>query len=98
MERQTIHLLHLNAMKEAGIDPTILHYTTLIDGLSWAGNLLGWQYFFDEMIKSGCMPDVVCYTVMITGYIMAGELEKAQEMFEDMIVNGQSPMYLLIIL
>jgi pentatricopeptide repeat protein len=85
-------------MKEAGIDPTILHYTTLIDGLSWAGNLLGWQYFFDEMIKSGCMPDVVCYTVMITGYIMAGELEKAQEMFEDMIVNGQSPMYLLIIL
>ncbi|PNT11045.1 hypothetical protein POPTR_012G141400v4 [Populus trichocarpa] len=79
-------------LHEAGIDPTILHYTTLIDGLSWAGNLLGWQYFFDEMIKTGCMPDVVCYTVMITGYIMAGELEKAQEMFEDMMVNGQSPI------
>ena len=27
MERQTIHLVHLNAMKEACIDPTVLHYT-----------------------------------------------------------------------
>jgi len=72
MERQTIHLLHLNAMKEAGTDPTVLHYTTLIDGLSWAGNLLGCQYFFDEMIKTGCMPDVVCYTVMTDHRIYNG--------------------------
>jgi pentatricopeptide repeat protein len=32
-------LTTLNHMKEVGIDPSVLHYTTLIDGLSRAGNL-----------------------------------------------------------
>ncbi|RVW27671.1 Pentatricopeptide repeat-containing protein [Vitis vinifera] len=81
----------LNHMKEVGFDPSVLHFTTLIDGLSRAGNLDACKYFFDEMIKLGCMPDVVCYTVMITGYIVAGELEMAQGLFEEMTVKGQLP-------
>ncbi|XP_028103832.1 pentatricopeptide repeat-containing protein At1g55630-like isoform X2 [Camellia sinensis] len=81
----------LNHMKEVGCDPSVLHFTTLIDGLSRAGNLDACKYFFDEMIKHGCMPDVVCYTVMITGYIVAGELEKAQGFFDEMIIKRQMP-------
>ncbi|KAF5480403.1 hypothetical protein F2P56_001156 [Juglans regia] len=81
----------LNHMKEVGFDPSVLHFTTLIDGLSRAGNLDACNYFFTEMIKNGCTPDVVCYTVMITGYIVAGEFEKAQEMFDGMIIQGHLP-------
>ncbi|XP_042970850.1 pentatricopeptide repeat-containing protein At1g55630-like isoform X2 [Carya illinoinensis] len=81
----------LNHMKEVGFDPSVLHFTTLIDGLSRAGNLDACIYFFTEMIKNGCTPDVVCYTVMITGYIVAGEFEKAQEMFDGMIIQGHLP-------
>ncbi|CAE6076843.1 unnamed protein product [Arabidopsis arenosa] len=78
-------------MKEVGIDPSVLHYTTLIDGLSRTGNLEACKYFLDEMVKVGCRPDVVCYTVMITGYVVSGELEKAKEMFREMTVEGQLP-------
>lgn len=81
----------LNHMKDVGFHVTVLHFTTLIDGLSRAGNLDACKYFFDEMIKNGCVPDVVCYTVMITGHIVAGKLEKAQEMFDEMISRGQLP-------
>ncbi|KAF2320387.1 hypothetical protein GH714_027361 [Hevea brasiliensis] len=81
----------LNHMKDVGFDPNVLHFTTLIDGLSRAGNLDACKYFFEEMIKNGCKPDVVCYTVMITGYIMAGELEKAQALFDEMTARGQLP-------
>ncbi|CAA0387563.1 unnamed protein product [Arabidopsis thaliana] len=83
-------LTTLNHMKEVGIDPSVLHYTTLIDGLSRAGNLEACKYFLDEMVKAGSRPDVVCYTV-ITGYVVSGELEKAKEMFREMMVIGQLP-------
>lgn len=69
----------LNHVKEVGFYPSVLHFTTLMDGLSRAGNLDACQYFFDEMIKRGCMPDAVCFTVMITGYVVAEELEKARD-------------------
>ncbi|VVA29219.1 PREDICTED: pentatricopeptide [Prunus dulcis] len=68
----------LNHMKEMGFDPSVLHFTTLIDGLSRAENLDACKNFFDEMIKHECLPDVVCYT-----------LEKAQGVFDEMITNGQ---------
>ncbi|BFG21081.1 hypothetical protein CerSpe_073550 [Prunus speciosa] len=55
-------------MKEVGFDPSVLYFTTLIDGLSRAENLDACKYFFDGMIKHECLPDVVCYNVMITGY------------------------------
>ncbi|KAL8508409.1 hypothetical protein ACS0TY_018863 [Phlomoides rotata] len=70
---------------------TVLHFTTLIDGLSRAGNLEACQYFFDEMVKQGCVPDVVSYTVMITGYVVAGQVDKAREIFSEMINRGQLP-------
>ncbi|CAI0403363.1 unnamed protein product [Linum tenue] len=78
-------------LHEEGIGPCVLHYTTLIDGLSRAGNLQACEGFLDEMKKNGCLPDVVCYTVIITAYVMAGEFEKAQAMFDDMTTNGQLP-------
>lgn len=81
----------LNYMRETGIEPTVLHFTTLIDGFSRAGKLDACQYFFNEMKKNGCMPDVVAYTVMITGYVVAHELEKAQEMFEEMLSKELVP-------
>ncbi|CAN0891726.1 Pentatricopeptide repeat-containing protein At3g60050 [Linum grandiflorum] len=78
-------------LHDEGIDPCVLHYTTLIDGLSRAGNIEACEWFFDEMTTSGCYPDVVCYTVVITGYVVAGEFEKARALFDDMIVKGQLP-------
>ncbi|CAI0403350.1 unnamed protein product [Linum tenue] len=78
-------------LHEEGIGPCVLHYTTLIDGLSRAGNLQACEGFLDEMKKNGCLPDVVCYTVIITAYVMAGEFEKSQAMFDDMTTNGQLP-------
>ncbi|KAL3630613.1 hypothetical protein CASFOL_023597 [Castilleja foliolosa] len=80
----------LNHMKGVGVDPTVLHFTTLIDGLSRAGNLEACEYF-SEMIKRGCGPDVVCYTVMITGYVVSGRFDRACEMFDEMIEKGQLP-------
>ncbi|CAL9005632.1 unnamed protein product [Prunus brigantina] len=68
----------LNHMKKVGFDPSVLHFTTLIDGLSRAENLDACKYFFDEMIKHECLPDVVCYA-----------LEKPQGVFDEMITNGQ---------
>ena len=62
-------------MKDVGIEPSVIHFTTLIDGLSRAGNLEACKYSHE-------MVDVVCYTLMITGYVVAGEVEKAKEMFK----------------
>ncbi|KAE8733927.1 Copper transport protein family [Hibiscus syriacus] len=62
----------LNHMKEEGLSPGVLYFTTLIDGMSRAGNTDSCKYFFDEMIKNGFMPDVVCYTRMYV--TMEGEL------------------------
>ncbi|XP_060675653.1 pentatricopeptide repeat-containing protein At3g60050 [Ziziphus jujuba] len=82
----------LHEMKEKGFEPNVLHFTSLIDGLSRAGNLAACEEILNLMInQSNCMPDVVCYTVMITGYVAAGELEKAQTMFNKMISVGQLP-------
>ena len=36
----------LNHMKEVGCDPSVLHFITLIDGFSQAGNLEACKYFF----------------------------------------------------
>ncbi|CAN6898971.1 unnamed protein product [Brassica oleracea] len=47
-------------MKDVGIEPSVIHFTTLIDGLSRAGNLEACKYSHE-------MVDVVCYTLMITG-------------------------------
>ncbi|CAN7095491.1 unnamed protein product, partial [Brassica rapa subsp. narinosa] len=49
-------------MKDVGIEPSVIHFTTLIDGLSRAGNLEACKYSHE-------MVDVVCYTLMITGYV-----------------------------
>lgn len=91
--RNKPHAVHdiWNHMKDAGIVPNVVHFTSLIDGLSRAGNMDASQHFFNEMIKLGCFPDVACYTVMITGYIAAGNLEKARELFDGMIINGMVP-------
>ncbi|XP_073286146.1 pentatricopeptide repeat-containing protein At1g55630-like [Primulina huaijiensis] len=79
----------LNHMKEGGgVDPSVLQFTTLIDGLRRAGNMDACLYFFDEMMKHVCRPDVVTYTVVITGYVVAGELDKARKMFDEMFGKG----------
>ncbi|KAI5343950.1 hypothetical protein L3X38_011826 [Prunus dulcis] len=91
----------LNHMKEMGFDPSVLHFTTLIDGLSRAENLDACKNFFDEMIKHECLPDVVCYTLlnvftynaMICGVCMAGKLEEACFMLKDMESRGCNPNF-----
>ncbi|KAJ3682182.1 hypothetical protein LUZ60_014755 [Juncus effusus] len=81
----------LNYMSDVGFEPSVLHFTNLIDGLSRAGNLDACKYFFDEMIKKGMEPDIVCYTVMITSYSLAGQFEDAHKLFDEMIEKGNLP-------
>lgn len=90
-ERHKVHNV-FKEMKERGIEPKVLHFTSLIDGLSREGHLDACEEVFNSMINEyNCMPDVVCYTVMVTGYVAVGELEKAQAMFDKMISEGQLP-------
>ena len=43
----------LNYMRDVGCEPSVLHFTNLMDGLSRAGNLEACKYFYDEMVKMG---------------------------------------------
>ncbi|CAB4268923.1 unnamed protein product [Prunus armeniaca] len=89
-------------MKEVGFDLSVLHFTTLIDGLSRAENLDACkaagelekaQGVFDEMITNGQLLNVFTYNAMICGVCMAGKLEEACSMLKDMESRGCNPNF-----
>ncbi|KAL8105157.1 hypothetical protein AgCh_029088 [Apium graveolens] len=82
----------LNQMKEVGTDASVLHFTTLIDGMSRAGNLDTRagdnQKYFTKMIVKGHVPNVFTYNSMIRVLCMAGMFKEACMMLEDMESRG----------
>ncbi|KAL8095984.1 hypothetical protein AgCh_037093 [Apium graveolens] len=83
----------LNHMKEVGIEASVLHFTTLIDGLSRAGNLHACKYFFTEMTKYGCSPDVVP-NVFTYNSMIRGMFKEVCLMLEDIESRGCNPNFL----
>ncbi|CAH1445567.1 unnamed protein product [Lactuca virosa] len=94
-------VVHLSMMKEAGIEPNVLHFTNLIDALSRAGNMDAWGQFekaeemFSDMFDNGKIPNVYTYNTMIRGLCMAGKFEYACLMLKEMESRGCNPNFLV---
>ncbi|CAD5326314.1 unnamed protein product [Arabidopsis thaliana] len=88
-------LTTLNHMKEVGIDPSVLHYTTLIDGYVVSGELDKAKEMFREMTVKGQLPNVFTYNSMIRGLCMAGEFREACWLLKEMESRGCNPNFVV---
>ncbi|KAH0884519.1 hypothetical protein HID58_060615 [Brassica napus] len=88
-------LTTLNHMKEVGIEPSVIHFTTLIDGYVISGELEKAKEMFSEMTSKGQLPNVFTYNAMIRGLCMAGEFREACWMLKEMESRGCSPNFVV---
>ncbi|KAL2337015.1 hypothetical protein Fmac_011461 [Flemingia macrophylla] len=64
--------------------PDLFTYSSLIHGLSEAGNLGGARRVYEEMVRRGVRPDVVMCNAMLKGLCKAGKVEECFELWEEM--------------
>ncbi|KAL4325168.1 hypothetical protein GQ457_11G007840 [Hibiscus cannabinus] len=76
-------------MYRAGLNPTHISYTALINGfikqgLVFAGDLEKSKALIDEMVSIGVEPDTQTYNIMIESYCRQGNFVKVYELLEEM--------------
>ena len=82
----------LRKMEDEHITPSVIVYTTLIDGLISAKKLdLAWEVFRDARTWKGIRPDAVLFSVMIKACIPNKECEKAINTLDDLRASGEYP-------
>ncbi|XP_047330858.1 putative pentatricopeptide repeat-containing protein At5g59900 [Impatiens glandulifera] len=79
-------------LKEAGMNPTVLTYNSVINGHCKSGNLSLAESLFGEMIDNrGVPPNLVTYTSLISGFVNLGHIDKAFSLYHEMTGKGISP-------
>ncbi|XP_078434593.1 tetratricopeptide repeat (TPR)-like superfamily protein [Wolffia australiana] len=85
-------LAFFNEMRERGIAPSNVSYTTLMKAFALAAQPKLAHKVFDEMSKDGRVKvDRVAWNMLIEGYCRVGSLEEAKKMVEKMKESGLSP-------
>jgi pentatricopeptide repeat protein len=77
-------------MKDKGVYPDQIAYTTLITAVCNTGAMIMAQALFDKMLWEGCSPNVNTYTCMINGYLKLNMIDQAQKLRGEMRANGLS--------
>nr|XP_009772729.1 PREDICTED: pentatricopeptide repeat-containing protein At2g13420, mitochondrial-like [Nicotiana sylvestris] len=78
-------------IKDIGIDPDIITYNSLIDGIGEHGELDDMVYLYEEMKKVGCFPDVITYNTLINYFFQSGRMVLAFKNLHEMKKSGLNP-------
>lgn len=78
-------------MKQVGIKPDKVTYTSLLKALIGDGDLIGGEELLQEMREIGIEPDVVTYNTMIKGYCDGRQWFKAKKLVTEMEASGINP-------
>jgi len=82
----------LRKMEDEKFPPSLVVYTTLIDGLIEANKIeLAWEIFRDARTWKSIQPDTVLFSVMIKSCIPRAECERAINILDDLRASGEFP-------
>ncbi|CAL9177578.1 unnamed protein product, partial [Musa hybrid cultivar] len=85
-------LAYFNEMRERGITPSKVSYTTLMKAFALSGQPKLAHKVFDEMEKDPRVKvDRVAYNMLIEGYCRLGLIEEAKKIVDKMKQNGFQP-------
>ncbi|PIN18480.1 hypothetical protein CDL12_08852 [Handroanthus impetiginosus] len=70
---------------EAGIEPDVVSYNTLIDGCILVDDSAGALTYFNEMRKRGIAPTKVSYTTLMKAFASSGQPKLANKVFDEML-------------
>jgi len=69
---------------DAGIQPGVVTYNTLMDGCVLTDDSAGALAFFNEMRSRGIAPSTVSYTTLMKAFALSGQPKVAHKVFEEM--------------
>ncbi|KAL6957626.1 hypothetical protein U1Q18_040416 [Sarracenia purpurea var. burkii] len=70
---------------DAGIEPDVISYNTLIDGCILVDDSAGALGYFNEMRARGIAPTKISYTTLIKAFAMSGQPKLAHKVFDEML-------------
>jgi len=75
-------------MGEKGLEPDVVTYNCLINGLCKTYRVERAHEVFDEMLTKGCAPNRVTYNSFIRYYSVVNQVDKAVEWMREMVARG----------
>uniref|UniRef100_A0A0D9VYP9 Pentacotripeptide-repeat region of PRORP domain-containing protein n=1 Tax=Leersia perrieri TaxID=77586 RepID=A0A0D9VYP9_9ORYZ len=75
-------------MGEKGLEPDVVTYNCLINGLCKTYRVERAHEVFDEMLRKGCTPNRVTYNSFVRYYSVVNEVDKAVKWMREMVVKG----------
>lgn len=78
-------------MGQIGVDPNIITYSSLVDGLCKGGRSLKAMVLLDRMVAERCLPNTITYSSIINGLCKEGRLLEAVEVLDRMRLQGRKP-------
>ncbi|KAG4130502.1 hypothetical protein ERO13_D09G147800v2 [Gossypium hirsutum] len=85
-------LVFFNKMREQGITPTKISYTTLMKAFALSGQPKLANKVFDEMLRDPRVKvDLVAWNMLVEGYCRLGLVEEAKKVIQRMKENGFYP-------
>lgn len=70
---------------DAGIEPDVVSYNTLVDGCILVDDSAGALRYFNEMRAKGIAPTKISYTTLMKAFAVSGQPKLASEVFEEML-------------
>ncbi|KAG8098068.1 hypothetical protein GUJ93_ZPchr0013g34155 [Zizania palustris] len=75
-------------MGEKGLDPDVVTYNCLINGLCKTYRVERAHEVFDEMLRRGCTPNRVTYNSFVRYYSVVNEVDKSVKWMREMVLKG----------
>ncbi|XP_052174295.1 pentatricopeptide repeat-containing protein At3g09650, chloroplastic [Diospyros lotus] len=70
---------------DAGIEPDVVSYNTLIDGCILVDDSAGALNYFNEMRARGIAPTKISYTTLMKAFALSGQPKLANKVFDEML-------------
>nr|XP_043608987.1 pentatricopeptide repeat-containing protein At1g06710, mitochondrial [Erigeron canadensis] len=86
-----VNMYFRSTEKSNMLDPNVVTYGALMDGLCKAHKADEAVKLLDVMSLEGCEPNRVVYDALIDGLLKEGKLEKAEELYTIMCEKGYNP-------
>uniref|UniRef100_A0A6N2MPV1 Pentacotripeptide-repeat region of PRORP domain-containing protein n=1 Tax=Salix viminalis TaxID=40686 RepID=A0A6N2MPV1_SALVM len=78
-------------MPEKGVEPNVITYNALTNGLCNEGKIKDAVELFNEMVRRGHEPDVITYNTLINGLCKTGNTSMAVHVFKKMEQHACKP-------
>ncbi|KAG2311427.1 hypothetical protein Bca4012_025974 [Brassica carinata] len=78
-------------IREFELQPNVVAFNTLVQGLCSHGNMEKAMSVFSHMEETGCSPNIRTYGSLINGFAKRGSLEGAVDTWNKMLTSGCSP-------